>query len=90
MKFQKQATPLLELLQSRWDDFVKGLPDRPVRPILHMPDVREAARLWAKANPSDPFAYQRMITNITHGYSSVSEVRADASRILQAQHAAAT
>lgn len=80
------ASPLLELLESRWREFVSGLPDptphepakRPNFNAQGLSDQRAAATLYAEANNSDPFAYGRCLRYLRQGYWLASEVRNDA------------
>lgn len=47
-----------------------------------------AATDHAKAHPSDPFAHGRILLHMRNGYELVSDVQADATRILQVADAA--
>lgn len=81
-----KTTPLLELLDQRWRDFVKDMPDPTIHVPAKRPDygasaydlIRSAARLHAEANNSDPFAYGRMVKHIQQGFVSIGEARSDA------------
>lgn len=45
--------------------------------------ARKAAEAHAKANPTDPFAYPRIMLHMRQGYEIISDVQADADRVLQ-------
>jgi hypothetical protein len=91
-----KTTPLLELINQRWQEFIKDIPD----PTLHAPaarpvfalgtdwQLREAARLYAQSDHSDPFAYGRAMRYMRQGYWLPSEVRTDARARIQARVAA--
>lgn len=91
-----KTTPLLEVLNQRWQDVIQHIPDvttdKPAaRPIFHVDGLkaaRQAALLHAEANNSDPFAGRRAYHYIRQGYWSASEVRADALRETQARRSA--
>lgn len=77
--FATKATALMELLESRkaWD-----LPDHK-RPDYDPLAMERAAKLAARADPSDPFAYSRAILHLRGGLSLAEEVRADADKIIR-------
>jgi hypothetical protein len=83
-KKKRQPPALLELLNERqsWE-----LP--PYRkPEVDAVKMEEAARLWAQAYNADPFAYQRIRLHMLQGFELVSDVRKDASGLLNRRLAA--
>jgi hypothetical protein len=90
-----KTTPLLELLAGRWHDFIEKIPDptrdKPVaRPVVDdklLRQFREAARSWAEANLSDPFAYGRAMRYMRQGLWLPSEVMSQARGLVGARKA---
>lgn len=90
-----KSTPLLELLNFRWEQEVKYIPDptwnepfkRPHFTPAEQDRLRQAARLHAQANNSDPFAYGRIVRAMRHGYATISEVRDEALKQIGARTA---
>jgi hypothetical protein len=83
-------SPLLDLLDQRYVELGLGKPDYPPyrKPFLGPEKAEQldnAARNWAKANPSDPHAGPRMRLHMMQGYELVSDVAADAKRMLLVQ-----
>lgn len=83
-------SPLLELLEERWDDFISGIPDptyhEPVkRPQYEKRLIREAAILHAQAENSDPFAYGRAVRKMHSGEWRPDEVRKDAIKVIHSR-----
>jgi hypothetical protein len=87
VKTVSKSTPLLELLEQRWREFIKDIPD----PTLHEPAkrphfaadadeklLRPAARQYAQADNSDPNAFGRAMRRMRSGEWLPSEVRTDA------------
>lgn len=75
----KEAPGLLTLLNSRWDAFIKQLPDAyTVPPQGTRDNIEDAARLHARANHTDPFAYGRIKMEIKRGLADWRSVRTEA------------
>lgn len=80
------ASPLLDLLDQRWNDFIKGIPDPTQNEPAHRPafggefklGLRRIAHAHGEANNSDPFAASRAYHYMRQGYMLPSEVRDDA------------
>lgn len=84
-----QHSELLALLDQRHKELGLGKPDYPAyrKPTFNLAGkdrVAKAVRDHATAHPSDPFAAQRIKLHIIQGYELVSDVLADAARIIQA------
>lgn len=84
-----KSTPLLALLDQRWNETIKHIPDpsdvRPTpRPVYDANGKRladMAARSHAQANHADPFAYGRARHYMRQGYWLQSDVAHDAAGI---------
>jgi len=81
---KSNSTPLLELLQTRWETEVKHIVKHKL-PIYARSDVHDAAKLHAQANDSDPFAYARAAHYLRRGLALPSEVASDARARLAAR-----
>lgn len=88
-----KSTPLLALLDQRWNEFIKDIP----QPTEHRPSPRPhfsvdgrrlidmAARAHAQANHTDPFAFGRARRYMQQGYWLPSEVSKDAVGVTQSR-----
>ncbi|MGD9881233.1 MAG: hypothetical protein AB7F22_07700 [Reyranella sp.] len=83
---EDRTSPLLELLDQRWNDIIKDIPDptrdRPARRPFYptQAPLYEAARLHGEADANDPFAAARALHYMRQGYWLPSDVKADALR----------
>lgn len=78
-------SPLLDLLNERFKTLGLG-EDRQHRAPSVAPDhLASAVRLYARTNPSDPFAAKRMNMHIQRGIALASDVIADANAQLRAR-----
>lgn len=95
MKTQS-ASPLLELIEQRWREFVSGLPDPTADKPFKRPagggdwksGLMQRARAHAESDHSDPFSGRRALHYMKQGYWLPSEVHEDARRSTQARRAA--
>lgn len=86
-------TPLMELLNQRWDEFLKDAPDpsfeKPFRRPVFAPEglraIDRAARHHAEANASDPFAWGRVRHYMRQGFLSPADVDKEAHGALVAR-----
>lgn len=77
------ASPLLSLLDQRWNDDIKNIPDwtpeKPFpRPVFHADGlalVNRTSREYAEAHNADPFAYSRCRHYLRRGLWSVADVQ---------------
>lgn len=82
----KESYPLLDLLDQRWNEYIKDMPDptqqapakRPVYAPEFKTELRKVAHEHGEAHNSDPFAAGRALRYMQQGYWSPSEVRKDA------------
>lgn len=88
------ASPLLDLLDQRWNELLKDVPDptgeKPFKRPVFDPGrgaalIDGAARHHAEAWASDPFAWGRTRHYMRQGYETPSEVEKDAHGILIAR-----
>lgn len=91
----KESYPLLDLLDQRWQEFIKDIPDpsqhAPVRRPIYAPafqsELRKVAHEHGEAHNSDPFAAGRALHYMRQGFWSPAEVRKDAHQSTQARRA---
>jgi hypothetical protein len=87
------TSPLLEVLEYRWKNFIQGIPDptwdKPISRPRFKPHeeavLRAAARDHASADSADPFAYGRAMRRMRSGEWLPSEVRDDALKLTRAR-----
>jgi hypothetical protein len=74
-----KSTPLLELLNERWKEFIKDAPDTFKRPVYSDKDViaRALVSIGRRQN-SDPFALGRAALHIRQGFINPFEAIKDA------------
>lgn len=91
-KMKKEVSPLLRLLNSRWETEVKFLPDvySPSVEQARYPSklsfdlaVEEAATVYAEWENSDPFAGPRMLMHLHRGLDAADKVFAEALKRVQ-------
>lgn len=86
MSAVRERSELLALLQKRWNDEVKDLPDIYRRPAFKPAELGQnerAANAWGGANPSDPFAAARCRLHLSHGYVNAVDVQKDAAALVK-------
>lgn len=92
----KKETPgLLAILDQRWNDIIKDIPDpsteKPYRRPQYEGDlsmaVIRAARLYAEAHASDPYAFVRARHYIRQGLWSIADVEKEARSLTSARKA---
>lgn len=84
---------LLALFDQRHKELGLRKPDYPAyrKPVFNdagLDRMQKAARDYGQAHPSDPFSAKRAAHSMRQGYELVSDIQADATRILQAAEAA--
>lgn len=80
---KQEASPLLSLLDQRWQDEIKDIPDptpeKPARRPYFGADglalVRRTSREYAEAHSADPFAFFRCRNYIARGYWAIPDVQ---------------
>lgn len=83
---KEKVSPLLELLDQRWNEVIRDIPDPTADEPAHRPvfapdfqrQLRTIAQSHGEANNSDPFAAGRAMHYMRQGYYLPSEVRDDA------------
>lgn len=92
----KKETPgLLLLLDQRWQEIIKDMPDptdtKPYRRPQYEGDLADAVRrvsgLYAEAHASDPHAYARCRHYIRQGLWSIGDVEKEARALTSARKA---